>query len=133
MLLTQAYIEEMTRALPLSEKTLWMERKACALPDGQDVAFLTFVDNRLPQIADEASEVCRKLPMPTPSPIDAARRGSVGGKHSKGKKKRKNASTVLVQKGNKVKRSARASDNPARIRGSNQPAVPRRLFIPALQ
>ncbi len=37
--LKQAYIEEMTRALPLSEKTLWRERKACLLPDEYDEAF----------------------------------------------------------------------------------------------
>ena len=55
----------------------------------------------------------------TPSPIDAARSGSVGGKHGKGKGTRKNANT-----GNKVTRSARASCYPARSRGSKQASNP---------
>jgi hypothetical protein len=60
----------------------------------------------------------------TPSPIDATRSGSVGGKHGKGKGARKNAHTVPVQGGNKVKKSARASYYPARTRGSNQASDP---------
>jgi hypothetical protein len=117
--LTQAYIEEMTRVLPLSKQTLWREREACILPDEHDEAFLTFVNDRRPQIADKAHKVRRILPIPTPLPIDAARSGSVGGKHSRGKGTRKNAYTVPVQRGNKVKKSARAGDYPARIRRSN--------------
>jgi hypothetical protein len=66
----------------------------------------------------------RALPMPTPLPIDAARSGSVGGKHSKGKGARKNANTVPIQRGNKVEKSARASCYPARIRGSKQASDP---------
>jgi hypothetical protein len=118
--LTQAYIEEMTRVLPLSEKTLWREREACILPDEHDEAFFTFVNDRWPQIADKAHEVRRILPMPTPLPIDAARSGSMGGKHSRGKRTRKNAYTVSVQRGNKVKKIGRASDYPARICWNNQ-------------
>jgi hypothetical protein len=120
--LTQAHIEEMTRALPLSEKTLWRKREACILPDEHDEAFLTFVNDRQPQIADKAHEVRRIPPMPTPLPIDAARSGSGGG--SKGKGTRKNAYTAPVQRGNKVKKSARASYYPARIRGSNRASDP---------
>ncbi len=60
----------------------------------------------------------------TPSPIDAARSGSVGGKCGKGKGTRKNANTVPVQRGNKVKKSARASCYPARICGSKQASNP---------
>jgi hypothetical protein len=119
---TQAYIEEMTRALPLSEKTLWRKREACILPDEHDEAFLTFVNDCQPQIADKAHEVRRILPMATPLPIDAARRGSGGG--SKGKGTRKNAYTMPVQRGNKVRKSARASYYPARIRGSNRASDP---------
>ena len=63
--------------------------------------------------------------MPTPLPIDA-KSGSVGGKHNKGKGARKNANTVPAQGGNKVKRSARASCYPARIRGSNRASDPAR-------
>jgi hypothetical protein len=100
--LTQAYIEEMTRALPLREKTLWRKREACILPDEHDEAFLTFVNDHQPQIADKAHEVRRILPMPSPLPIDAARSGSGGG--SKGKGARKNAYTVPVQRGNKCPR-----------------------------
>jgi hypothetical protein len=48
----------------------------------------------------------------------------VGGKHGKGKEARKNAHTVPVQGGNKVKRSARASCYPARIRGSKRASDP---------
>ena len=120
--LTQAHIEEMTRALPLSEKTLWRKREACILPDEHDEAFLTFVNDRQPRIADEAHEVRRIPPMPTPLPIDAARSGSGGG--SKGKGTRKNADAVPVQGGNKVKESARANRYPARIRGSNRASDP---------
>ncbi|MFN9999532.1 MAG: hypothetical protein ACK559_00250, partial [bacterium] len=58
----------------------------------------------------------------TPSPIDATRSGSGGGGHGKGA--RKNAHTVPVQGGNKVKKSARASCYPARIRGSKQASNP---------
>jgi hypothetical protein len=110
--LTQAYIEEMTRALPLSEKTLWRKREACILPDEHDEAFLTFVNDHQPQIADKTHEVRRILQMPSPLPIDAAGSGSGGG--SKGKGTRKNAYTVPVQRG-KVMKSARASCYPARI------------------
>jgi hypothetical protein len=60
----------------------------------------------------------------TPSPIDATRSGSVGGKHGKGKGTRKNANAVPVQRGNKVKKSARANRYPARIRGSKQASNP---------
>ncbi|MFN9902990.1 MAG: hypothetical protein ACK55Z_30305, partial [bacterium] len=61
---------------------------------------------------------------PTPSPIDAPRSGSVGGKHGKGRGTRKKAHTVPVQGGNKVKKGARASCYPARIRGSKQASNP---------
>ena len=94
------------------------------LPDGHDVAFWTFVNDRLLQNSDEARKVRRTLPMQTPSQIDAARSGSVGGKHGKGKGARKNAHTVPVQGGNKVKKSARASCYPARIRGSHRAIDP---------
>ncbi len=57
--------------------------------------------------------------MPTPLPIDAARSGSVGGKHGKSKGTRKNANT-----GSKIKKSACASCYPARIRGSKQASDP---------
>ncbi len=93
------------------------------MPDGHDVAFLTFVNDRLLQTTDEACKVRRTLPMPTPLPIDAARSGSMGGRHSKGKGMRKKANTMPVQKSNKVPRSARASNNPARICGSNRTSV----------
>jgi hypothetical protein len=68
------------------------------LPDGHDVAFWTFVNDRLLQNSNEAREVRRTLPMQTPSPIDAARSGSVGGKRSKGKGTGENAKTIPVQK-----------------------------------
>ena len=48
----------------------------------------------------------------------------MGGKHGKGKGARKNAHTVPVQGGNKVKKSARASCYPARIPGSNWASDP---------
>jgi hypothetical protein len=48
----------------------------------------------------------------------------VGGKHGKGKGPRKNANTVPVQGGNRVKKSARASCYPARICGSKQASDP---------
>jgi hypothetical protein len=67
--------------------------------------------------------------MPTPLPIDAVRSGSVGGKHSKGKRARKNANTVLVQRSNKFKKSARASDYPARIRWSKQASNPAKKHV----
>jgi hypothetical protein len=120
MFLTEAYIEEMTCALPLSEKTLWRERKARVLPNRYDAAFWTFVNDRLLQTSDEARDVRRTLPLPTSSPIDAARSGSVGGRHSKGKETKKKANTRPVRKNKKIPRSARASDNPARIRGSSR-------------
>jgi hypothetical protein len=87
------------------------------------------VNDRLQWTTDRVHEIRyrqmrRTRPMPTPLPIDAARSGSVGGKHSKGKGTRKNANTVPVQRGNKVKKSARASCYPARIRGSKQASDP---------
>jgi hypothetical protein len=98
-------------------------------PRERSTTFTAFVNDLLQWTADRVHEIRyrqlrRTLPMPTPLPIDAARSGSVGGKHSKGNKARKNASMVPVQKGNKVKRSARASNYPPRIRGSNQASNP---------
>ncbi len=71
--------------------------------------FTAFVNDRLQWTTDRVHEIRyrqlrRTLPMPTPLPIDAARSGSVGGKHIKGKVARKNANTVPVQGGNKVKK-----------------------------
>jgi 5'-deoxynucleotidase YfbR-like HD superfamily hydrolase len=85
MFLTQACIEEMTQAFPLSKETRWRERKAYVSPDKYDAALWTFMNDRLLQTTDEAREVCRTLPMWTLLPIDAPRSGSGGGKHSKGK------------------------------------------------
>ncbi len=48
----------------------------------------------------------------------------MGGKHGKGKGARKNTHMVPVQGGNKVKKSARASCYPARIRGSHRAINP---------
>jgi hypothetical protein len=44
----------------------------------------------------------------------------VGGRHSKGKEMRKKGNTRPVRKNKKIPRSAHASDNPARIRGSSR-------------
>ncbi len=85
MFLTQAYIEEMTQALPLSKKTLWRERKAFVSPARHDAAFLSFVDDHLLQATGEAQEMRRTLPLPTPLPMDTPRSGSMGGRHGKGK------------------------------------------------
>ncbi|MFN9906228.1 MAG: hypothetical protein ACK56F_08910, partial [bacterium] len=86
------------------------------------------MSDRLQWTTDRISEIrCqqlrRTLPMPTPLPIDA-KSGSVEGRHGKGKGARKNAHAVPVQRGNKVKKSARASYHPARTRGSNQASDP---------
>ncbi|MFN9908611.1 MAG: hypothetical protein ACK56F_21205, partial [bacterium] len=93
--------------------------------------FTAFVNDRLQWTTDRVHEIRyrqlhRTLPMPTPLPIDAARSGRVGGKHSRGKGTRKNANAVPVQGGNKVKKSARTSCYPARIRGSKQASNPAR-------
>ena len=92
------------------------------MPDEHDEAFLTFVNDRQLQIAEKAHKVRRILPMPTPLPIDAAGSGSEGG--SKGKGTKKNAYTAPVQRGNKVRKSARVSYYPARIRGSKRASNP---------
>jgi hypothetical protein len=94
-------------------------------PREHGTTFTAFVNDRLQWTTDRLHEIRYRqlrwtLPMPTPLPKDAARSGSVGGKHGKGKGTRKNTYTVPVQRGNKVKRSARASCYPARIRGSRQ-------------
>jgi hypothetical protein len=96
MFLTEAYIEEMTCALPLGEKTLWRERKACVSPNRYDAAFWTFVNDRLLQTSNKVRNVRRTLPLPTSSPIDAAKSGSGGGRHSKGKETRKKGNTRPV-------------------------------------
>ena len=98
MFLTEAYIEEMTCALPLSEKTLWREKKACVSPNRYDAAFWTFVNDRLLQTSDKAGDVRRTLPLPTSSPINAAKSGSGGGRHSKGKIQERKATRGRCEK-----------------------------------
>jgi hypothetical protein len=107
----------MTQSLPPREEILWREAKRHVAPQDLGATFTDFVEDRLDWSIGMAQEPTTAS---NPSLIDATRSGSVGGKHSKGNRTRKNAGTVQVQKGNKVKRSARASDYPARIRGSNQ-------------
>jgi hypothetical protein len=121
-------IEEITQAFPSREKSLWRGIQEHMQPWEHGAAFTAFVSDRLQWTTDRISEIrCqqlrRTLPMPTPLPIDA-KSGSVGGKHGKGKGARKNAHAVPVQRGNKVKKSARASYYPARTRGSNQASDP---------
>jgi hypothetical protein len=121
-------IEEITQAFSSREKSLWRGIQEHMQPWEHGAAFTAFVSDRLQWTTDRISEIrCqqlrRTLPMPTPLPIDA-KSGSVGGKHGKGKGARKNAHTVPVQGGNKVKKSARASYYPARTRGSNQAGDP---------
>jgi hypothetical protein len=114
-------IEEMTQAFSSRERSLWREAKIRVAPQDLSATFTDFVKDHLDWSIDQVQGLATK---PTPLPIDTTRSGSVGGKHSKGNKTRKNAGTVPVQKGNKVKRSAHASDYPARIRGSNQASDP---------
>ncbi len=90
-------------------------------PQDLGATFTDFVKNRLDWSIGSVQEPAIAS---TPSPTDAARSGIVGGKHSKSKGARKNANTVPVQRGKKVKKSARASDYPARICGSNQASDP---------
>jgi hypothetical protein len=121
-------IEEITQAFSSRERSLWRGIREHMQPWEHGATFTAFVSDRLQWTTDRVSEIrCqqlrRTLPMPTPSPIDA-KSGSVGGKHGKGKGTRKNANAVPVQGGNKVKKSARASCYPARIRGSKQASHP---------
>ncbi len=122
-------IEEITQAFSSRERSLWRGIREHMQPWEHGTIFTAFVNDRLQWTADRVHEIRyrqlrRTLPMPTPLPIDAARSGSVGGKHSKGKGAGKNATTVPIQRGNKVKKSAHASCYPARIRGSNRPSNP---------
>jgi hypothetical protein len=122
-------IEEITQAFSSRERSLWRGIREHIQPWEHGRIFTAFVNDRLQWTTDRVNEIRyrqlrRTLPKPTPLPIDAARSGSVGGKHSKGKGARKNANTVLVQGGNRVKKIARASCYPARIRGSKQASDP---------
>jgi hypothetical protein len=122
-------IEEITQAFSSREKSLWRGIREHMQPWEHGTTFTAFVNDRLQWTTDRVHEIRyrqlrRTLPMPTPLPIDAARSGSVGGKHSRGKGTRRNAYTVPVQGGNKVEKSARASCYPARIRGSNRASDP---------
>ncbi len=121
LLLTLTCIDKMKEALPPREEILWREVKRHVEPQDLGAAFTDFVKNRLDWSIGLAQEPATAS---TPSPIDTARSGSVGGKHGKSKGTRKNANAVPVQKGNQVKRSARAIDYPARIRGSHQAINP---------
>jgi hypothetical protein len=114
----------MTEALPPREEELWRQAKRHVHQEGPGPVFTTFVQERVEWFTDQVRGSRNTTSKPTPSLIDAARSGSVGGKHSKGKGARKNANTVPVQRGNKVKKSARASCYPARIRGSKQASNP---------
>jgi hypothetical protein len=116
-------IEEITQAFSSREIREHMQ------PWEHGTTFTAFVNDRLQWTTDRVHEIRyrqlrRTLPMLTPLPIDAARSGSMGGKHGKGKGARKNAKTVPVQGGNRVKKSARATCYPARIRGSKQTSNP---------
>jgi hypothetical protein len=106
------------------EEELWRRAKRYALQEDMYLAFDAFMQERFEWFTDQVHELRNRVTALTPSPIDATRSGSVGGKHSKGKGTRKNANTVPVQRGNKVKKSARASCYPARIRGSNRASNP---------
>jgi hypothetical protein len=122
-------IEEITQAFSSREKSLWRGIREHMQPWEHGTTFTAFVNDRLQWTTDRVHEIRyrqlrRTLPMPTPLPIDAARSGSVGGKHSRGEGTRRNAYTVPVQGGNKVEKSARASCYPARIRGSNRASDP---------
>jgi hypothetical protein len=122
-------IEEMTQAFSSRERSLWRGTRENTQPREHSTTFTAFVNDRPQRTAYSVHEIRyrqlhRTLPMLTPLPIDAARSRSVGGKHSKGNKARKNASMVLAQKGNKVKRSARAIYYPPRICGCNQASNP---------
>jgi hypothetical protein len=117
LFLTFTSIDKMTQALPPREEILWREARKRVAPRDLGATFTDFVENRLDwSIAQEQG-------LPTEStllPIDAPRSGSVGGRHSKGEETRKKGNTRPVRKNKKIRRSAHASDNPARIRGSSR-------------
>ncbi len=69
-----------------------------------DLAFAAFVQECFEWFADQVHELRNRVTASTPSLIDAARSGSVGGKHSKGKGTRKNANTVPVQEATRLRR-----------------------------
>jgi hypothetical protein len=116
-------IDAMTEALPPREEELWRRAKRHVHQEDLGPVFAAFVQVRVEWFTDQVRGSRNTTSKPTPSPIDA-KSGSVGGKHGKGKGTRKNANTVPVQGGNKVKKSARASCYPARIRGSNRASDP---------
>jgi hypothetical protein len=122
--LTSLNIDAMTQVLPPKEEELWRRAKRHALQEEMDLAFDVFMQERFEWFTGQVHELRDSVATSTPSPIDAARSGSVGGKHGKGRGTRKNAHTVPVQGGNKVKKSARASCYPARIRGSKRASDP---------
>jgi hypothetical protein len=124
MFLNPQSIDTMTEALPPREEELWRRAKGRVHQEDLGPVFAAFVQERVEWFTDQACGSRNTTSKPTPSPIDATRSGSVGGKHGKGKGTRKNANAVPVQGGNKVKKSARASCYPARIRGSKQASDP---------
>jgi hypothetical protein len=117
-------IDAMTEALPPREEELWRRAKRNVHQEDLGPVFAAFVQERVEWFTDQVRGSRNTTSKPTPSLINAARSGSVGGKHGKGKGTRKNANTVPVQGGNKVKKSARTSCCPARIRGSNRASDP---------
>jgi hypothetical protein len=104
--LTSLNIDAMTQVFPPREEELWRQAKRHVHHEDMGLAFAAFVQERFEWFTDQVHELRNTVTASTPSPIDAARSGSVGGKHGT----RKNANTVPVQRGNKVKKSARASD-----------------------
>jgi hypothetical protein len=120
LFLIPQYIDKMTEALPPSEEEFWRRAKGRVHQEDLGPVFAAFVQERVEWFTDQACGSRNTASKPTPSPTDATKSGSGGGKHGKGKGTRKNANAVPVQGGNKVRKSARASCYPARIRGSKQ-------------
>jgi hypothetical protein len=117
LFLTFASIDKMTQALPQREEILWREARKRVAPRDLGATFTDFVENCLDW------SIAQVQGLPTEStllPIDAPRSGSVGGRHSKGEEARKKGKTRPVRKNKKIPRSAHASNNPARIRGSSR-------------
>ena len=82
-------IEEITQAFSSRERSLWRGIREHMQPWEHGTTFTAFVNDRLQWTTDRVHEIRYQqsrptLPMPTPLPIDAARSGSVGGKHSRG-------------------------------------------------
>jgi len=79
----------MTEALPPSEEELWRRAKGRVHQEDLGPVFAAFVQERVEWFTDQACGSRNTASKPTPSPIDATRSGSVGGKHGKGKGSKK--------------------------------------------